>query len=97
MNRTTLQRSAGYVEPAAGARSLQVLPASDSGNDDEPALRYDQQSTALRAAALAVKRGTSYNCATETRIDDTVLRGIQARPDVEDSACLAAPLSTERL
>jgi Na+/H+ antiporter len=65
-------------------KQLRVLQAGDSDRDDEPALRYDQEYTALRAAALAVKRDTVLQLRDEARIDDTVLREIQARLDIEE-------------
>jgi monovalent cation/hydrogen antiporter len=65
-------------------KQLRVLQAGESDRDDEPALRYHQQYTALRAAALAVKRDTVLQLRDEARIDDTVLREIQARLDIEE-------------
>jgi CPA1 family monovalent cation:H+ antiporter len=65
-------------------KHLRVLHASDDGTDDEPALRYDQQYTALRLAMIAHKRATVVRLRDERRIDDTVLRQVQARLDIED-------------
>jgi hypothetical protein len=50
----------------------------------EPALRYDQEYTALRLAVIAHKRDTVLRLRDERRIDDTVLRQVQARLDIED-------------
>jgi len=65
-------------------KHLRLLRANDAGADDEPALRYDQQYTALRLAVLASKRATVVRLRDEDRIDDIVLRQIQARLDVEE-------------
>jgi len=65
-------------------KHLRVLRAGEAGADDEPALRYDQQYTALRLAVLAHKRATVVRLRDERRIDDTVLRQIQRRLDIED-------------
>jgi monovalent cation/hydrogen antiporter len=65
-------------------KHLRVLHASDDGADDEPALRYDQQYTALRLAVLAHKRATVVRLRDERRIDDTVLRQVQRRLDIEE-------------
>ena len=65
-------------------KHLRLLHAGDPGADDEPALRYDQQYTALRLAVLARKRATVVRLRDERRIDDTVLRQIQARLDLEE-------------
>ncbi len=65
-------------------KHLRLLHAGDAGADDEPALRYDQQYTALRLAVLAHKRATVVRLRDERRIDDIVLRQIQARLDIEE-------------
>ena len=65
-------------------KHLRLLHAGDAGADDEPALRYDQQYSALRLAVLARKRATVVRLRDERRIDDTVLRQIQARLDLEE-------------
>jgi monovalent cation/hydrogen antiporter len=65
-------------------KHLRVLHAGDDGADDEPALQYDRQYTALRQAVLARKRATVLRLRDERRIDDIVLRQIQARLDVEE-------------
>ncbi len=61
-----------------------MLRASDGPTEDERALRYDQQYTALRLAGIARKRATVVRLRDERRIDDTVLRQVQARLDIED-------------
>jgi hypothetical protein len=63
---------------------LRVPRAGEDGADDEPALRYDQQYTALRLAVLAHKRATVVRLRDERRIDDTVLWQVQARLDIEE-------------
>jgi CPA1 family monovalent cation:H+ antiporter len=65
-------------------KHLRLLRADDAGADDEPALRYDQQYTALRLAVLAHKRATVVRLRDEDRIDDIVLRQIQDRLDIEE-------------
>ncbi len=65
-------------------KHLRVLHAGDDGADDEPALRYDQQYTALRLAVLARKRAAVIRLRDERRIDDTVLRQVQTRLDIEE-------------
>jgi monovalent cation/hydrogen antiporter len=65
-------------------KHLRVLHASDDGADDEPALRYDQQYTALRLALLARKRAAVVRLRDERRIDDTVLLQVQRRLDIEE-------------
>jgi monovalent cation/hydrogen antiporter len=65
-------------------KHLRLLHAGEAGADDEPALRYDQQYTALRLAVLAHKRDTVLRLRDERRIDDIVLRQIQARLDIEE-------------
>ncbi len=65
-------------------KHLRVLRAGDAGADDEPALRHDQHYTALRLAVLASKRATVVRLRDERRIDDTVLRQVQTRLDIEE-------------
>jgi monovalent cation/hydrogen antiporter len=65
-------------------KHLRVLRAGEDGADDEPALRYDQHYTALRLAVLAHKRASVLRLRDERRIDDTVLRQVQARLDIEE-------------
>ena len=65
-------------------KHLRVLRAGEDGANDEPALRYDQHYTALRLAVLAHKRATVLRLRDERRIDDTVLRQVQARLDIEE-------------
>ena len=65
-------------------KQLRVLRAGEDGADDEQALRYDQHYTALRRAVLARKRATVLRLRDERRIDDTVLRQVQARLDIEE-------------
>jgi monovalent cation/hydrogen antiporter len=65
-------------------KHLRVLHAGDEGAHDEPALRYEQQYTALRLAVIARKRATVVRLRDERRIDDTVLRQVQDRLDIEE-------------
>lgn len=62
---------------------LAVLRADGAG-DGEPALRHDRHYAALRLALLARKRATVLRLRDERRIDDTVLRQVQARLDIEE-------------
>ena len=64
---------------------LGVVRADGDGADEAaPALRQDQQYTALRLAVLAHKRATVVGLRDEGRIDDTVLRQVQTRLDIEE-------------
>lgn len=63
---------------------LLVVRAGGGEADDEAVLRRDQQYTALRLALLARKRATVVRLRDEHRIDDTVLRQVQARIDLEE-------------
>jgi Na+/H+ antiporter len=63
---------------------LKVLRANRAGATADPALRHDEHYTALRLALLAHKRGTVVRLRDERRIDDTVLRQVQAGLDVEE-------------
>jgi CPA1 family monovalent cation:H+ antiporter len=82
------------TDPAAVARlrneyedHLQVLRERDRNNDPDhtgPAIRLDQQYTALRLALLARKREAVLSLRDQHRIDDTVLVQIQSRLDIEE-------------
>jgi CPA1 family monovalent cation:H+ antiporter len=65
-------------------KHLRVLRANEEATVDEPALRHDQQYTALRLAVIAHKRATVLRLRDERRIDDTVLRQLQTRLDIEE-------------
>ncbi|MEU8301216.1 hypothetical protein AB0C04_28505 [Micromonospora sp. NPDC048909] len=65
-------------------KRLRLLRATRGEADDEPALRYDEQYTALRLAMLAHKRATVVALRDERRIDDDVLRQVQSRLDIEE-------------
>ncbi|MGW2560864.1 hypothetical protein ACWCXB_16785 [Streptomyces sp. NPDC001514] len=65
-------------------KRLLVLRAGAAGTDDDPALRHDAHCTALRLALLACKRATVVGLRDERRIDDTVLRQVQAQLDIEE-------------
>lgn len=62
---------------------LQVLQLDDNP-DDEPTVRQHKQYTALRLAALAHKRATLVRLRDQQQIDDTVLRQVQTRLDIEE-------------
>ncbi|WP_251023949.1 hypothetical protein [Arthrobacter sp. ISL-65] len=63
---------------------LRVLHASNDQAGDDPALRHDHHDTALRLALLARKRAAVVRLRDESRIDDTVLRQVQTRLDIEE-------------
>lgn len=65
-------------------KHLRVLHAGEDGADDEPVLRYDRQYQALRLAALEHKRATVVRLRDQRRIDDTVLRQVERRLDLEE-------------
>lgn len=66
-------------------KHLRILSArAPDTEDDELALRYDRQYTALRLDLLAHKRATVVRLRDEQRINDEVLRRIQARLDIEE-------------
>jgi len=64
---------------------LELLRArDDDGVEPDSAVLLDEQYTALRLALLAKKRATVVRLRDERRIDDAVLRQIQARLDIEE-------------
>lgn len=65
-------------------RRLRLMQAHGEESEDEAAVRYDRHYTALRRALLARKRATVIRLRDERRIDDGVLREIQARLDIEE-------------
>jgi Na+/H+ antiporter len=66
-------------------KRLRILAArAPDAEDDDPALRYDEQYTALRLELLAHKRATVLRLRDQQHIDDAVLRRIQARLDLEE-------------
>ncbi|MGY4744941.1 Na+/H+ antiporter [Streptomyces sp. ATMOS53] len=63
---------------------LQFLRASGGETEDEEVLRHDQHYTALRLELLARKRAAVLRLRDEHAIDDTVLRQVQRRLDIEE-------------
>ena len=63
---------------------LHVLRAGTDDPDDEPAERHNQQYAALRLAGVARKRATMLRLRDEQRIDDSVLRRLEDRLDLEE-------------
>jgi monovalent cation/hydrogen antiporter len=63
---------------------LRLLRAAGDASGSEPLVSHDQQYAALRLALLARKRSTVIQLRDERRIDDTVLRQIQSRLDIEE-------------
>ncbi|MGK5741685.1 Na+/H+ antiporter [Micromonospora sp. URMC 103] len=75
-------------------KRLRVLRASRGETDDEVVLRYDEQYNALRRAVLAYKRAAVVRLRDERHIDDSVLRQVQYRIDLEEVR-LARPEASE--
>ncbi len=63
---------------------LTVLASSDPDTADDSATRRDQQYTALRLALITRKRAAVVQLRDERRIDDAVLRQVQAHLDIEE-------------
>jgi monovalent cation/hydrogen antiporter len=63
---------------------LTVLASSDPDTTDDSATRRDQQYTALRLVLIAAKRAAVVRLRDERRIDDAVLRQVQAHLDIEE-------------
>lgn len=63
---------------------LAFVRAHAGQTDDDPALQHAEQYAALRLAAIDHKRSTMLRLRDEQRIDDTVLRQLQAALDVEE-------------
>jgi Na+/H+ antiporter len=88
---TSVEHERHLAETLATEEAVAAIPqlAADletdpDGASDEPALRYDRHYTALRLAVLAHKRATMIRLRDERRIDDTVLRQLQTRLDIEE-------------
>ncbi|MFI1034272.1 Na+/H+ antiporter [Streptomyces sp. NPDC020951] len=71
-----------------------VVRAGDTDDDDDPAvvLRHMEDYTALRLALLARKRAAVVSLRDMSRIDDTVLRQVQALLDIEEVRLSGAEL-----
>jgi CPA1 family monovalent cation:H+ antiporter len=65
-------------------KHLRVVQANAGASDDDPALRHEAHYNALRLALIAHKRATVVRLRDEQRIDDTVLRQVQTRLDIEE-------------
>ncbi|WP_392840016.1 cation:proton antiporter [Streptomyces sp. LN500] len=63
---------------------LAVVRAKGTGAGDDQALLRNQLYTALRLAVISHKRATVVRLRDERRIDDTVLRRLQAALDIEE-------------
>jgi monovalent cation/hydrogen antiporter len=63
---------------------LTVLASSDPDTQDDSATRRDAQYTALRLALITHKRAAIVALRDERRIDDSVLRQVQAALDIEE-------------
>lgn len=63
---------------------LRLLDADRDSAPDEATAEHKQQYTALRLALIARKRATILRLRDEQRIDDTVLRQLQRRLDIEE-------------
>ena len=55
-----------------------------SGADDDPVVQHDDQYTSLLLALIARRREALLELRDEQRIDDIVLRQVQARLDIEE-------------
>jgi CPA1 family monovalent cation:H+ antiporter len=64
--------------------NLLLAQVRDSGEDDHPALAFEQDYKTLHQAAISHKRATIIRLRDERRIDDTVLRQLQAQLDLEE-------------
>lgn len=64
--------------------NLATVRARGAGTDDDPALLHNRHYTDLRLALIATKRATVVRLRDESRIDDTVLRRLQAALDNEE-------------
>src|SRR5262249_10595488 len=64
---------------------LATVRAKGAGTVDDPVLRHSAHYTALRLALVAHKRATVVRLRDERRIDDAVLRRLQAALDVEEA------------
>jgi monovalent cation/hydrogen antiporter len=65
-------------------RHLELVRADSEESVHETALRVESDYAALRLELIALKRETVVRLRDEQKIDDTVLRQIQARLDVEE-------------
>ncbi|WP_330276160.1 Na+/H+ antiporter [Lentzea sp. NBC_00516] len=65
-------------------KRLQLLRAHGAGAADHPAVRHDEHYTSLYRELIAHKRTTVVRLRDERRIDDTVLRQVQAALDLEE-------------
>jgi monovalent cation/hydrogen antiporter len=65
-------------------KAYTVLAGSDPDTLDDSAARRDDQYIALRLALLAHKRAAVVRLRDERRIDDAVLRQVQAQLDIEE-------------
>ena len=72
---------------------LRVVEAGDVSAEDDDDVRRDQQYRELRLELLHRKRGTVVRLRDEGRIDDTVLRQVQARLDAEEVRLAPGELS----
>ncbi|WP_214323958.1 Na+/H+ antiporter [Nonomuraea sediminis] len=77
------------TDPAAAERlrheyETHLLIVRADGTEVEPAVQRDRDYTALRLALLARKRAVILRLRDEHRIDDTVLRQLQAALDMEE-------------
>jgi len=64
--------------------ALLLAEDGDGEGEEDPAQRFDRHDTELRLALLATKRATVVRLRDEQRIDDTVLRYMQGRLDLEE-------------
>jgi CPA1 family monovalent cation:H+ antiporter len=79
VDESVLHRTRGEYE-----RHLEMLRTDDGADEDEPIRRAEAEYNALRLELIAHKRSTVVRLRDEQRIDDTVLRQIQSRLDLEE-------------
>ncbi|GAQ51263.1 hypothetical protein [Streptomyces acidiscabies] len=79
-----LPRDTSVDEEQILAGTLATVRARSAGTGDSPALLRNRHYTDLRLALIATKRATVVRLRDEARIDDTVLRRLQATLDNEE-------------
>jgi CPA1 family monovalent cation:H+ antiporter len=76
---------------AAYEEHLSALRAHEDGDTGGPSVTRSRQYGNLRLALITHKRATVVRLRDEGVIDDTVLRGIQARLDIEELRLSGTP------
>jgi CPA1 family monovalent cation:H+ antiporter len=84
-----------YEEHLRVLRARSSNPDIDVDETGDLTIRLDEQYTELRLAVLARKRATVLRLRDERHIDDTVLRQVQARLDLEEMRLTSGDLAEE--